>query len=529
MKSHLRLTLLILLFSCSEAEQSKAPLKSHDDSVFLLTKQIDSIKHTYQVGEREYGILYDLADRIKPHCDNFQGSDKSKLPKIYNFCAEMFRRRCYLDNGRPFTIKECQYRKILIDCCLKAIPISKSLGDTLSLTYTNSLGFLADAYSQLDNIEESLKLRLEILSKYEQMYPGMSDMPMFANYDVGKTYELKGEIGKANEYFRKVLAYQIKARSKFMTETVAKKAYHKEMYKIANQLWTKYCEGLSKPSDSLLLIKTVIDKISHNHVAAAKVFDTLNKQVQDLKRFVVQKNLFDFDTTAPIVVRKTPAFRVGFSSMASATVPAPYQKDSVAFYNIADLSAVPPDKAESQLREHNDYILQILTIHEAVPGHCMQGIYNSRKSPDIVKSVFRNFAMIEGWAVYTQRMMLENGWGNNAPEMWLMFYKWSLRECCNVIVDYGIHCLNYTKEDIIKLLRNEAFQEEAQLEEKYHRATVSQVQLCSYFTGATEILALREAYKKKIGSKYDLKNFHEQFLSYGSAPVKFIREAMLKK
>ena len=215
--------------------------------------------------------------------------------------------------------------------------------------------------------------------------------------------------------------------------------------------------------------------------------------------------------------------------MAYANLPAPYQRASVAYYNIADLSAMPPEKAESQLREYNDYILQILTIHEAVPGHCMQGIYNSRKSPDIVKSVFRNFAMVEGWAVYTQRMMLENGWGNNAPEMWLMFYKWSLRECCNVIVDYGIHCLNYTREDVVKLLRDEAFQEEAQIEEKYYRATVSQVQLCSYFTGGTEILALREAYKKKTGSNYNLKDFHEQFLSYGSAPVKFIREAMLKK
>jgi uncharacterized protein (DUF885 family) len=157
----------------------------------------------------------------------------------------------------------------------------------------------------------------------------------------------------------------------------------------------------------------------------------------------------------------------------------------------------------------------------------MQGIYNS-KSVDIIKAVFGNGAMAEGWAVYCQRMMLENGWGNNSPEMWLMFYKWSLRECCNVIVDYGIHCLDYPKEKIIKLLEYEAFQQDDQAEEKYHRATVSQVQLCSYFTGATEIFALRDAYKIKTGSKYNLKEFHEKFLSYGTAPVKFIRQLMLK-
>jgi uncharacterized protein (DUF885 family) len=214
--------------------------------------------------------------------------------------------------------------------------------------------------------------------------------------------------------------------------------------------------------------------------------------------------------------------------MASAEFPSPYLKGTAAYFNIADISAMPLDKAESVLRENNDYILQILTIHEGVPGHCLQGIYNS-KSPDIIKSVFRNGPMAEGWAVYAEQMMLESGWSNNSSEMRLMYGKWSLRVACNVIVDYGLHCLNYSKDDVINLLRNEAFQEESQLEEKYQRATLSQVQLCYYFTGATEILALRENYKKKMGATYRLKDFHERFLSYGTAPVKYIGERMMSK
>jgi uncharacterized protein (DUF885 family) len=107
-----------------------------------------------------------------------------------------------------------------------------------------------------------------------------------------------------------------------------------------------------------------------------------------------------------------------------------------------------------------------------------------------------------------------------------MFYKWSLRECCNVIIDYGIQCLDYSKKTVTGFLINEAFQEKAQVEEKWHRATVSQVQLCSYFTGNTEINALREDYRKKEGDQYSLKKFHEKFLSYGSAPVGYIREMM---
>jgi uncharacterized protein (DUF885 family) len=113
--------------------------------------------------------------------------------------------------------------------------------------------------------------------------------------------------------------------------------------------------------------------------------------------------------------------------------------------------------------------------------------------------------------------------------MWLMYYKWSLRIAANAITDYGIHCLNYSKEDVTKLLREEAFQERSEYEDKYQRATLSQVGLCTYFTGATEILSFREEYKKKMGTNFKLKNFHEQFLGCGTAPVKLIRELMLSK
>ena len=158
----------------------------------------------------------------------------------------------------------------------------------------------------------------------------------------------------------------------------------------------------------------------------------------------------------------------------------------------------------------------------------MQGIYNNKKSSDVVRSVFQNGAMIEGWAVYTEGMMLEEGWGNNSPEMELVHDKLKLRELANVIIDYDLQVLNKSKEDLIHLMVDECFQTKAQAEEKYHRATVSQVQLCSYYAGSTAIQALREEYKKKLGEKYSLKGFHESFLSFGSSPVKYIREIMLK-
>jgi uncharacterized protein (DUF885 family) len=112
--------------------------------------------------------------------------------------------------------------------------------------------------------------------------------------------------------------------------------------------------------------------------------------------------------------------------------------------------------------------------------------------------------------------------------MELIHGKLKLRELANVIIDYDIQCLKKSKEDILHLLVNECFQTSAQADEKYHRATVSQVQLCSYYTGATAIQALRDDYQKKMGDQYDLKAFHETFLSFGSSPVKYIREIMLQ-
>jgi uncharacterized protein (DUF885 family) len=307
----------------------------------------------------------------------------------------------------------------------------------------------------------------------------------------------------------------------------AKNYYHAQSYTLANQLWAKYCGTTPKPSDSLVLIKTVIDKIALHHASPQHLLDTAKNLVHRLEQFIVAKRLFNYDTTAPLEVRIMPAFAAGVT-LASASGTPIYSKRGTTYYNVADLTAEPAAQAESSLREYNDYTLQILSIHEAMPGHCLQSVYSSNKSPDIIQAVFGNGATVEGWAVYCEKMMLDNGWANNSPEMWLMFYKWALRECCNVIVDYGLQCLNYSKEDVVKLLKNEAFQEDAQIEEKYHRATVSQVQLCSYFSGATDILALRESYKVQQGSAYTLKDFHEKFLSYGSAPVKYISELMLK-
>lgn len=307
-----------------------------------------------------------------------------------------------------------------------------------------------------------------------------------------------------------------------------KKSYQNRMFEISLKLWPKYYSTQPKPTDSLQLVQLVLNKIQLQHVDPKNYFAYLTDQVYQLKRFIVEKKLFDFDTVKPpIIVRLMPEYERGVT-IASAELTLPYQKGGPTYFNIDDLTQYNPQKAESALSEYNNYSSQILAIHEAVPGHCVQGIYNNKKTPDILRSVFQNGAMIEGWAVYSEEMMVENGWGNHAPEIELVLCKWRLRELANVIIDYDIQCLNKSKEDVFHLLINECFQTSAQAEEKYNRATLSQVQLCSYYAGASAIRSLREDYKKKMGDRYSLKDFHEKFLSYGCSPVKYIRERMLK-
>ena len=306
-----------------------------------------------------------------------------------------------------------------------------------------------------------------------------------------------------------------------------KKVIHHEMLQISKKLWPKYFGSKPMPSDSLDLIAQVIDTISTKHVQPAEFQSAIENTLPKLTAFVRAKSLLTLDQAKPLIVRKEPGYMEGVAG-ASFSPPGPYDKNGNSYFNVGSLNGWTPEKAESYLREYNDYMLQILCIHEAIPGHYVQQTY-ANKAPSLVKSVFGNTAMVEGWAVYSEEMMLDNGYGNDEPEMRLIWYKWHLRSVCNAILDYSVHTENMSKQDGLKLLTNEAFQQQAEAEGKWHRVTVTSVQLDAYFAGYKEIMDLREAYKKKMGDKYSLKDFNEKFLSYGSAPVMYIKEAMLAK
>ena len=323
------------------------------------------------------------------------------------------------------------------------------------------------------------------------------------------------------------------AREIYQSALEHKKELHHKMVKISREIWDKHMGEKPMPGNEYELVKQLIDQISLQHTQPENFQRDIEKQIPQLEKFVKDKNLIYLDPKKPLVVRREPDYMAGVAG-ASISAPGPYDKGGNTYYNVGSLNGWPAEKSESYLREYNDYVLQILNIHEAVPGHYTQLIY-SNNSPSIIKSIFRNGAMVEGWAVYTELMMLENGYGalagtaTTSPEMWLMYYKWNLRTTCNTILDYSVHNLHFTKEKAMNLLINEAYQQQAEAEGKWKRATLSQVQLCSYFTGFIEICNLRKEWMTKQGKAFNLKAFHEKFLSYGSAPVRDIRQMMMGK
>jgi uncharacterized protein (DUF885 family) len=307
---------------------------------------------------------------------------------------------------------------------------------------------------------------------------------------------------------------------------IAEKAsLHAAMAERARLIWPKYMGNAEIPADSLDMIRLVLNEMSKRHTKPDEFVETIRKQIPALEAFVREKDLVDQDPTRPLVVRETPLYMRGFAG-ASIRAPGPYDPKANTYYNVTPLDTMSAEDSESYLREYNDWMLQILNIHEAIPGHYTQ-LMHANKSKSMVKSIFRNGSMIEGWAVFGEKLMLDAGYDNNSPEIWLMWMKWNLRSVVNTILDNEIQTMNMSRDAAITMMTREAFRQQKEATNKWRRATLSQVQLTSYYNGYAEITDLRDMVKQKQGDKFSVKQFNNQFLSYGNAPVRSIRELML--
>ncbi len=342
--------------------------------------------------------------------------------------------------------------------------------------------------------------------------------------DRARSFRIGGEL-----YARK-FAYEIQsgesAEKLYQRAQQEKERLLERMGLLADLLWPKYFPNEAPPAGREERTSGVIAALSKQHVAPAELFPQVKRLIPELEAWVSDHGLLDVDRSKPLEVRETPLYKRGVAG-GSLDPPGPYNPGAASYFNLDPLSDLSPEQAESFLQEYNRWMMPIFVIHETVPGHYAQLMYSNR-SASRIKSVFGNGATVEGWAVYGERMMVESGYGDDTAEQWLIYSKWNLRSVCNTILDYGVHVLGMSEDEARRLLIHDAFQGEQEFREKWHRVQVTSVQLTSYFAGYSAIYDLRERLKHERASSFDLKRFHEQFLSFGSAPVGLIEEMMAK-
>ena len=258
--------------------------------------------------------------------------------------------------------------------------------------------------------------------------------------------------------------------------------------------------------------------------ARGGVVDFAKATLAEATEFVRQR---DFVTVPdePLEVILMPEFQRGVA-VAYCDPPRALDKGQRTFYAV---SPIPDDWTDAQvdsfLREYNSRSIANLTIHEAMPGHYLQFAHGNRY-PSVLRAMLYSGPFVEGWAVYTERVMQEQGFRGDDPLMRLVQLKWYLRAVTNAIMDSAIHVDGMTREAAMHLMTVTGFQEEREAAGKWVRAQLTSAQLSTYFVGYLEHADLREAAERRLGDKFSLKRYHDQVLSYGSPPGRFVRALM---
>jgi len=301
----------------------------------------------------------------------------------------------------------------------------------------------------------------------------------------------------------------------------------RDLYVVARQLWSRYFPKQPLPPDDedgrRATIAKVIAAVSQEHGQPEELLRDAQATVARIKSFIRERGILRLPEPDRCQVIEMPEFKRG-NSLAYLENAPPLDPDAASLYAI---SPPPSDwgapRVTSFLEEYNRHMLQILTIHEAYPGHYVQLEYSNR-SGSLLRRVLQSGVYIEGWAVYTEQTMLDQGYGDGDLALRLMQLKFYLRAVANTILDFKMHCEKMTDEEVMKLLVDGAFQSEGEARLKIVRAKQSSTQLCTYFVGRMAHYRLRQQMERELGDKFDLARYHEAVLSQGSVPVKYLPE-----
>jgi len=298
-----------------------------------------------------------------------------------------------------------------------------------------------------------------------------------------------------------------------------------EMYVIARQLWSRYYPKEALPADDpegrRATIRRVLAAVAQEHGEGQDLVRDARETVARIKTFIHDADFLRLPDPDRCQVLEMPEFKRGNSVAYLENAP-PLDPHAPSVYAVSPPGADwPPDRVKSLLEEYNRHMLQILTIHEAYPGHYVQLEYSNR-AQSLIRRVLQSGAFIEGWAVYTEQTMLDQGYGNGDLALRLTQLKFYLRAVVNAILDHRMHCDGMTDDDAMRLLTEGGFQSEEEARLKIIRAKQSSVQLSTYFVGRMAHYRLRQQLERELGDRFDLGRYHEAVLANGSVPLKFL-------
>lgn len=344
----------------------------------------------------------------------------------------------------------------------------------------------------------------------------------------------KGDFRLGKERYDAKLAFAL--NSPLSREEIRRRAEaamtstREEMYAIARQVLAGKRRAPPLPehptaAQQQKAIQAALDLAYADRPRRDQVLATAEAALARATEFVREKDLVGLPD-APLKIIPMPEFQRGVA-LAYCDSPGPLDKGLDTFYAV---SPIPDDwtkkQVDSFLREYNTRSIHELTIHEAMPGHYLQ-LWHSNKYPSVLRAVLSSGAFIEGWAVFAEKLMADQGYLDNDPLYRLVHLKWDLRTIANALLDQGIHVDGMTREQAMRLMTVQAFQEEREAAGKWVRAQLTSAQLPTYFVGWQEHLDLYAEAKKREGDAFDQRRYDDTVLSFGSPPVRYVRELML--
>src|SRR5438105_2913423 len=312
-----------------------------------------------------------------------------------------------------------------------------------------------------------------------------------------------------------------------------------EMLQIALPLHKQYFPdhddhaSLSAQERENKVIGEVLQRISDDHPKRDDLVQTVKDDLASIRQFIIDKKIVSLKSRDNLKVIPTPPFMRGIYSVAGFHSAPPLDPNAEAQYWITPIDPkTPEDRAESKLREYNNWVLKWLTIHEALPGHYIQFEHANSVEPEtrrLLRALLGNGAYVEGWAEYISQVLMQEGFQSHDPRFVLSMKKIRLRVLANAILDVRMQTMNMTDAEAIDLMTQSAFQTQAEAEGKLQRAKLSSAQLPTYYVGTSEWWDLRKKYQRAKGGKFSLMEFHDRALDEGPLPVPVVEKLLLAK